>query len=186
MITFKIEEREINMSESWKEITLNQYISILNLEKIIGTFLFNEIYYIRLLEVLCNEEENGLDDMTLETLNSLIIKTSYILEIPEWPINNHILFNDKIWVFPTNYNKLTMGEVISIKTLQQKPDLTQTIPDLLSVILRPGKKVLIDGVEKYIADKFDGNLDERREEILKMTVYNLIGPVNFFLNGSNS
>lgn len=185
MITFKIGEKEINMVDNWGEVSLSQFMRIIDLDDLIGTFLFDELYYIKLLEILCNVEENGLDDMTLETLNMLVEKVKFTSEIPEWPVENYLEHNGKVYVWPKDFNKITWGEMASIKTLQQKHiDMRKSIPEAIAIILRPGKKVIVDGIEKYEAEKFDGDIEKRLQEIMTMPVFNLMGPINFFLNGN--
>jgi hypothetical protein len=188
MITFKIGENEINMVENWTEITLNQYIEIHKLDKLIGTFLFDEIYYIRLLEVLCNVSEGGLDDMDLDMMNALMDKVKFTQEAPTWSIKNYIEHNGTLYVFPSDFNKLTMGEYISIKTIQQGfDDLVLSIPKVLPIILRPGKKILVDGEERYIQDKFEiESLEKREKDLMSIPIIHLMGPIGFFLNGKKN
>lgn len=188
MITFKIGENEINMVENWTEITLNQYIEIHKLDKLIGTFLFDEIYYIRLLEVLCNVSENGLDDMDLDMMNNLIEKVKFTQEAPNFQVKNYFEHNGTLYVFPSDFNKLTMGEYISIKTLQQGyDDMVLSIPKVLSIICRPGKKILVDGQDKYIQDKLDiDSLEKREKDLLSAPLIYIMGPISFFLNGKKN
>jgi hypothetical protein len=81
-----------------------------------------------------------------------------------------------------------MGEYISIKTLQENtPSQAEAIPYIIAVILRPGKLVKDEetGQERWVQDKFDANnIEWRKELFLKQPVFDLMGPVTFFLNGS--
>ena len=78
-----------------------------------------------------------------------------------------------------------MGEYISIKTMQTDKGDIDFIPYLLAIILRPGKKILVENEERMIQEKFDvESMEQRRELFLSHPVIELMGPVSFFLNGN--
>lgn len=187
MKQFKIREKEYQMPTEWDDVTLEVYVKLAELEEKKETFGIPELYLLKVLECLCNVEEDGdLDELTLDTVNELVSLIGYIQEEPKWTNTNHLVIDGIDYVFPNDLNKLTMGEYISIKTLQEGTTTAGIIPYILAIILRPGTKEVDaeTGKERWVQEKFStGNLEWRKELFMKQPVFNLMGPVTFFLNG---
>ncbi|CAB4154142.1 hypothetical protein UFOVP630_26 [uncultured Caudovirales phage] len=187
MKEFKIRERDYQMPTNWDEVTLNVYVRLAELEEKKETFGIPELYLLRVLECLCNVEEEGdLDELTLDLVNDLVGSIGYIQQEPTWTNTNHLVIEGQDYVFPNDLNALTMGEYISIKTLQEGTTTAGIIPYILAIILRPGTKEVDaeTGKERWVQEKFStGNLEWRKELFMKQPVFNLMGPVTFFLNG---
>lgn len=190
MKQFKLNEREYEMPTSWDEMSLSKYVELAKLEELKENFGMPELYLLKVIEALCGAEGGDLDDLTLDMVNELSREVNYLQEQPVWSNSNHIEIEGQDYVFPEDLNKLTMGEYISIKTLQeQQTTQADLIPWLLAVILRPGKKEYNEETKKefWKQDKFNvANLDFRKELFLKQPVFNLMGPVTFFLNGNET
>ena len=190
MKQFKLNEREYEMPTSWDEMSLSKYVELAKLEELKENFGMPELYLLKVIEALCGAEQGDLDDLTLDMVNELSREVNYLQEQPVWSNSNHIEIEGQDYVFPEDLNKLTMGEYISIKTLQeQQTTQADLIPWLLSIILRPGKKEYNEETKKefWKQDKFNvANLEHRRELFLKQPVFNLMGPVTFFLNGNET
>jgi hypothetical protein len=174
------------MPTEWNDVTLEVYVRLAELEEKKEAFGIPELYLLKVLECLCNAEDGDLDELTLDTVNELVSLIGYIQEEPNWVNTNHLIIDEVDYVFPNDLNKLTMGEYISIKTLQENNTTAGIIPYILAIILRPGTKEIDaeTGKEKWVQEKFStSNLEWRKELFMKQPVFNLMGPVTFFLNG---
>ena len=188
MKTFLIGEKEIRVPTNWEEITLRKYFTIAKLEQSKSSFAFEELYMMKMIEVLCDSSEEEMDDMTLEQVTEISESLQFMSNMDDWKIYTNINIGGVDYVFPKDMNKLTMGEYISIKTLQENtPDTIDTIPLILGIILRPGKKIIDDyGKEKWVQNKFDvEGIEIRKELFMDQPVSNVMGAINFFLNGKN-
>jgi hypothetical protein len=188
MKTFLIGEKEIRVPTNWEEITLRKYFTIAKLEQSKSSFAFEELYMMKMIEVLCDSSEEEMDDMTLEQVTEISESLQFMSNMDDWKIHTNINIGGVDYVFPKDMNKLTMGEYISIKTLQENtPDTIDTIPLILGIILRPGKKIIDDyGKEKWVQNKFDvEGIEIRKELFMDQPVSNVMGAINFFLNGKN-
>lgn len=190
MKTFTLNEKEYNMPTEWNEMDLKRYVELAKLEETKESFGIPELYLLRIIEALCDAESGDLDDLTLDMVTDLSSNVAYLQQEPKWKNNRHIEIDGKDYVFPEDLNKLTMGEYISIKTLQeQQTSQADLIPWLLAIILRPGKKVIDEETkaEKWVQDKFNtANLEWRKELFMKQPVFDLMGPVSFFLSGNET
>ena len=190
MKQFKLNETEYEMPTSWDEMNLSKYVELAKLEEMKESFGMPELYLLKVIEALCGAEQGDLDDLTLDMVTELSKEVGYLQEQPVWGNSRHIEIEGQDYVFPEDLNKLTMGEYISIKTLQeQQTSQADLIPYLLAIILRPGKKEYDEETKKefWKQDRFNvSNLDYRKELFLKQPVFNLMGPVSFFLNGNET
>ena len=188
MKKFELNGREFEMPTEWSEITLRHYVELTKLEETKANFLLGELYLLKVIECLCGAEGGDLDDLTIDMVSDLSGSVGFLQQEPKWENTRNIKIGDIDYVFPADLNKLTMGEYISIKTLQENtPSQAEAIPYIIAVILRPGKLVKDEetGQERWVQDKFDANnIEWRKELFLKQPVFDLMGPVTFFLNGS--
>lgn len=188
MKKFELNNKEFMMPTSWSDLTLQHYVNLAQLEENKTQYLLGELYLLKVIEVLCSAEPGELDDLTIDMVSDLSKEVGFLQSEPKWNNTKHIKIDDIDYCFPADLNKLTMGEYISIKTLQENtPSQAQAIPLILAVILRPGKliKDLESGKENWIQDKFDANnIEWRKDLFLQQPVFDLMGPITFFLNGS--
>jgi len=190
MKEFKLNDKNYQMPTAWEDMDLKRYVELAKLEEMKDNFGIPELYLLKVIEALCGAEGGDLDDLTLDMVTELSNEVSFLQEQPNWGNSRHIEIEGQDYVFPEDLNKLTMGEYISIKTLQeQQTTQADLIPWLLAIILRPGKKEYDEEMkkEKWIQDKFNtANLEWRKELFMRQLVFNLMGPVTFFLNGNGT
>lgn len=188
--SFKIDDREFTTITEWSELSVKQYLEISNIQSNKDSFFIDELFMMRLLEVLCNVEEGGLDDLPLDFLPEL---TSYIDKLKEKPIWSNITHFDidgVTYVLMKDLNKITSGEYISLKTIESKykNDSVVMIANLLAVLVRPGKLVKDEetGEETYEIEKFSSkNLEYRSKLLLERgKAIDLVGMIDFFLTGN--
>ena len=190
MKEFKLNDKEYQMPTAWEDMNLKKYVELAKLEEAKESFGMPELYLLKIIEALCDAEQGDLDDLTLDMVGELSQEVGFLQQEPVWGNSRHIEIEGMDYVFPEDLNKLTMGEYISIKTLQeQQTSQADLIPWLLAIILRPGKKEYNEETkkEKWIQDKFNtANLEYRKELFMKQPVFNLMGPVSFFLSGNEA
>ena len=187
MKLIQLTDREIKVPNSWDDITLSKYIQVAKLEETKSSYSFEELYLMKLFEVLCDVEEGDLDSLTLDQVEEVSKELLFLSKQDGFKIKTHINIDDVDYVFPTDLNKLTMGEYISIKTLQERfTNQVDAMPYILAIILRPGKKVEdpYTKKERWVQNKFDvEGMEWRKDLFMNQPVTDLIGSINFFLSG---
>lgn len=188
MKEFRLNEKDYKMPTDWNEMTLRHYINIAKLEESRTEYLLGELYLLKMIECLCLvESDDDLNDLTLDVVSELSTSLSFLHTQPKWSSTKEIQVNGVDYVFPSDLNKLSMGEYISMKTFQEnsKTD-AEAIPYILAIILRPGRKVFDEetGKEKWVQEKFNvSNLEFRKELFMGVLAQDLMGQVGFFLTG---
>lgn len=188
MITIKTNNTEYYMPENYDEMSLETFIRLTKVQESGTEYVFQEYYMIKLLEAMVNAEPGDLDDLTIEEMATLSEKLKYLSEEPKPKKVDMIVINNITYAFPDNFNKLTTGELISIKTLNEEKNTGESILNLLAIILRPATKVLDSetGKERWVRGKFDAqNIEHRKQIFLKLPVLDCLFSVNFFFTGGS-
>lgn len=189
MITFELNDKKFNFPENWEEVNLKQYIEIGKLQEQRTEFLYQELYLLRLLEVLTDVKEGELDDLPIEDINKLGSASLFVSKMPEMNTVKELKIGETLYSPPDDLTKLTIGEFISLKTYQDSArTFWDAVPDMLAILWRPSEKVIDNetGKEKFIREKFKvENLQFRRELFLEQPAINIFGPLLFFslMNG---
>jgi hypothetical protein len=173
--------KEIFVPTEWKDVSLGTYVKIAKLEEVKSQFLFEEIFLLKVIEVLCKVEEGEVDELTIEQIEEIANDLKFLQDQNGWNLQPTIEIDGQVYVFPKDMNKLTMGEYISVKTFQEKFNgSADAIPYILAVILRKG--IMMNG--KWIQSRFEvEDLETRKNLFLAQSIDKMMGAVDFFLGG---
>lgn len=188
MITIKTNDTEYYMPENYDEMTLNTFIRLTKVQESNTEYIFQEYYMIKLLEAMVCAEPGDLDELTIEEMADLSDKLKYLSEEPKAKKVDKITIGEITYAFPENFNKLTTGELISIRTLNDGKGTAESILNLLAIVLRPATKHIDaeTGKEKWIRTKFDAqNIEYRKSLFGTLPVLDCLYSVNFFFTGGS-
>lgn len=172
MTTIKLNEKEIQIIEGWKEITLGKYIDIIKLYNIKNDLLEEEFFLrlITLISCLTRDEVYNLYPEDMKVFEEYILNNKFSLDQFEKEKCLNFEFNNTPYttVLP---QKLTMGELISIKLLEKKSeDLLDSWLNLICILIRPATLSKDEfGEDVYVANKFEGDEEIliKRKELFK-------------------
>lgn len=190
MKTIKIREKEINVKTTWNELTIKEYLDIINLQN--NDDMIDEEFAVELIYILSGLEKSFLYSLYTSEMNNLseIVNDFNISDtLKSNPFNK--LEIDGIVYTPVNVNELTTGETISLKIMRKdnKSEL-DNILNMLSILIRPGKEVVDEfGETKLVPVEFDGDIDvlKKRKEIFKnINAENAIWILENFTGGKAS
>ena len=187
MKTFSINKKEFNLATDWSELTLRQYLSLVKTKEKESTYPIPTLFMIAVFEILCGAQSGELDDMELETLGVLTKELEFINKTPKFSKLESINIDGVDYIFPSDLSKTKLNEVITIQSIRQKIEGVDFIPYLLAVLLRPGKKVYDNELQKdvWVQDRFDGKNYEYRVNLFldKCKGVDVMSIADFFLTG---
>jgi hypothetical protein len=166
------EELELNVIENWNEVTLGTYLKFIELIDVKSKLeLSDEEFFIKELAIIAGVDEQTLMEYPLSELGKFLdVITNLIkLEVDE-TLPEYIEIDDKLYVPKKNMSNLTAGEMIVIKTLQEKQAETGVADvylGMIAVLLRPGFKREENGVVKYLQHKLEIESLMERKNIFK-------------------
>jgi hypothetical protein len=184
MITLRLEiDGELqtyNVPESWEDVTVEHFISLWDVQaKKYDTKLEMSIDVIsRLLKI----DLELIYMMDIKDYNKLLEAIKFIDEkiVPE-DLPQSVIVDDEEYFLKKDFDKLNMGEVISLNILLEKyeNDITLAMPELLCIFLR--KKNGGDELES-----FKSSMMQRAEMFKKVNITKVHNLFTFFLTGNDS
>ncbi len=170
MTAIHINDKKYFFPSCWEEVTVEQYIKILNWEpdKDIA-----DRDYVKLLSILLGDKFSGMEN-TIENEITLIDAVGWVVFSP-FAFSKHVpkvlMFHEPVDI-PQNIRELSIGQNIHVRReIEKCKVLEQAIPMACAIYLQP----LIDN------KKFNLNrAKEIAKEVEQMPIY-LIHPLGFFL-----
>lgn len=174
MYKFTVNDKEFSIPTKWEELTMRHYMEIIKIP------LNDQTYIRQLLNNIGGLTEDDLNELTIGELNDILVKFDYLTKEPKFKTKKLVNFNDEVYSFAENLNHLKLGEIISIKTYQEKYG-EQSLPYIIAILLRKGHK---DERGKFVQEKFDASMIEERVKLfMDLPVTEFLGSLNFFLSG---
>lgn len=189
MIKLEIADKEFTIASSYEELSLGHYIDILkqsrSTERLSPTLA--DLKMIAILSDKPKECEESLTQLTLDEFKELTkhfewVSNSDILEsFKSKEQKNHFEIDGKKYSIHSNYNKLSLGEMVSYETLasQQQSDL-DPLEIAFGVLLRPLDKN--DKMVEFTEEVFQ-EVIKNKYKVNMMDVY---GTIAFFLHGGQT
>lgn len=185
MITLTINEKDYNIASAYEEMSIGQYIDLIKVSETKVKLDTNaaDIKVISLLSDSPEQLEKALWDFDYDDYKELLTyftwvnNTKILEEFKSQEPKEYIEINDQTYKLISNYNKLSLGEVISFETImkQENSDLHR-LDIAFGMLLRPvedGKMV------KFTQETFDSVI-KNRYHVKMIDIY---AALSFFLAG---
>ena len=184
MIELTIDGNSYDIAENWDEISFSKYIQLTHLNKDEN---LNEITRaISIIAALSNDPEpleKALYQLTQEEFNDIATNFEWTNQpIEKFCVEKETIEIDgKTYKIKKNYNKLTLGELVSVETLIAQNKNLDQLEIVFGVLLR---EIDADGNEKdFNEDDFFFVISELQTKVMLVDVYSCI---SFFLSGDKS
>ena len=165
--------KDIIIPQEWSDVTLKEFIllSELNIKN-----YKNEIdYYLNILEIFGNDLNDIKNYINIMDISNIISEMTFLKEMPQGDKLNSVVIDEVEYILQKDFNKLNVGEYISIETMIEKDKLNNisSIPVILSVVLKPKD------------EKFNADIMKTRSEMFKnkLNIEQVIDMGIFFSNG---
>lgn len=182
-----IRDKELNVIDSWDEITVGQYINLMESYSKLGT-ISDEEFLLEFIGVLTTVDKDFLFDLYEEELTEFVdLVDNFQLEKFLTEDCKTFTFNDRLYSY-VPANKLTVGETISLKLLasNNKTQFDDWL-NILSIVIRPATETTNEfGEKQYQIEKFNGDIDiinKRKELIKNIPAKNGLHITSAFMNG---
>jgi hypothetical protein len=191
MEKFLIQDREINIKSNWSEVSLAEFVPIMELQTKSDKIL-PEVFLIELLGILSDVSSSYYYNsyLTDEEIDTLTNHMSNFMKDIERKKVDCFRINGNLYSYEIP-NKLTYGEKISYQLLEQssKSDYESWLT-LLAILVRPAVEEKDEfGDIKYKVEPFNGDIDvlEKRKQLFKnIPAENALWIVENFINGKKA
>lgn len=179
-------ELSVNVYDSWNEVPFKNYFIIQDLEQ--GSKEDQIEYTLNMIQAISNAKKEDLLDFSNDELLKVIEVFQNIGEINKDNLKDYIIIDSTIYVPKKQMKNITASEMIYIKQLQKQSKNDKEISlAVLAILLRPGYKKEVDGIEKYIQHALDADTIEERKELFlnRLSINDVLPLLSFFLSGIN-
>ena len=194
MVQFNFNDKVYNLTTSWNEITLGQFIKVNKIQQTNALIkLSEETLAQQLLEALTNSEVGEFDEMLYKQLTSL---TPYIIELQNGAaeFNNqkfitgvdHWVIDGVLYSYKSDPNDLNAGEVSDLKHyIANKTNEWDYLADIATVLIRPATESLTpSGMKWYKLSKRNTNSHNYDKRIvMNMWLGDITRVIGFFFVG---
>lgn len=129
--------------KSWKEITVNKFLELQQIEKTYERTGDDDLDAINravaILQVLCDATEDEILNLPKDVFSSLLKQTDFLLEMPKAKITDKYFINGKRYNVFLEMNNMTVSQYIDFQTFYKQQD--KYTKEMIACFLIPeGKK----------------------------------------------
>jgi len=134
------EEFNLEMPEKWEEVNVEQFCQIMEIQERVKD-LTKISSAVELISAITKIPKNIIWLMTPEDFAKLTNALAFVNTEIEAPLKKSIMIDDEEYFVKSNFEELTMGEIITIEQLveQTNNNLFKTMDKLLTIFLRKKK-----------------------------------------------
>jgi hypothetical protein len=166
----EIEDKEFNLPEGWNEVSVELFSEITKHSGFLSEYKSQTLFALEMLAILIGTEKETIMKLNKESFTTLA-------ELCNW-MNNDVKPTDKveweingeIWVALTDFNKLTMGEAISLELILTDSKPEEVLINLLPLLIRKAKTVVKGGEKVLVPSDFNEEEYDENKEILKKEI----------------
>lgn len=187
MIQLEINSRVFNIVSSYKEVSMGQYIDMLKITDA-KLKLDQNVENMKMIAILSDapeELETLLWAFTLEDFAQLMPYFAWVNDkdasdmlLKAEPVKEMII-DDKKYSITTNFNRMTMGEIVSFELILKNSSDFHRMEIAFGVLVRP---VIDDCIIPFSQDVFD-DIIKLKYKIKMVDIYAII---SFFLSGEQT
>ncbi len=161
-----------NIVESWKEVTLEKFISI-NLDVNNKSKTKEAKETIALLSNLPNEIIN---ELSLKNVVLILDKLAEVQTETKGILEKIYVIDGVEYGFHPDLSEITLGEYADIETFVNR-DLQKHLPEIMAILFRP---VVAKEKDVYTIEAYDGDISLRAEKMRKMNAEQVQSALVFF------
>lgn len=126
--------------KNWKDITINVYQKLQNLNLNRSSDIIDEIDdNVKILSILCDVDEDTIADLEVSEYKTLVSQCAFLNEMPKVNIKDEYWINDKLYQVQYGVQNMTMAQYIDYQTYLK--DSSKYTKEMVSCFVFPkGKK----------------------------------------------
>jgi hypothetical protein len=170
------ENYEFDVPESWEEITVKEFTKIMELAD--NKDNLSEIeFFVKVINVLTGIPEEIIYVTPIDKFNQISQLLNFIDKEIKGELKESIIVDGEEYFLKTQFDDLTMGEVISIEMLVEKyGNVNKCLDQLLCIFLRKKK-------ENGKLESFKVSHMERAQQFEKVSITDIYQLMVFFSDG---
>ena len=163
--------KKYRVIESWKEVTLEKWIKLTELE---GLTQAQETK--ALINTLSDIPEKLISKLSLPDITVILSRIAQIQQEKNNELVKVIEVDGKEYGFHPNLSDITLGEFADLEHFI-KQGVQDNLPEIMAILYRP---IVEKEGDAYIIEAYDGKIDVRAEKFKKMSAEQVESSLVFF------
>ena len=163
--------KEFKLINSWEEVTLEKWLSLIDFETGTKTEEATET-----IAALSNIPKQLVKELALSDVAVIMNRVAALQQKQDTKLKRIIEIDGIKYGFHPDLDELTLGEYADLETFI-KGGMEKNLPEIMAVLYRPIKDKKND---IYIIDAYDGDIRLRTEEMKKMSAQQVQSALRFF------
>ena len=180
MTTKLLSNHEINIPDSWNDISFVDYVNLFKYRECVTTDMLEIDITLNLFILLCNPPQEVLDNITVPELADISnIISKFLINEKEYKEEDPTFFTyqDQLYSYSRDFDELGVQELKAIQASKKK--YPHDMIDIVSILVREST-LSEDQKAKRIPFR-QSDVENRKQIFLTMPWDNFVGPINFFL-----
>jgi hypothetical protein len=171
MIKLEIEDKEFSLPEGWHEVSVELFSKITEHSGFLSEYKSQTLFALEMLALLIGTEKETIMKLNKESFSKLAELCSWMNSDVKEGDKTEWVIDGEVWIALTDFNKLTMGEAISLELILSESKPHDILTNLLPLLVRKTKTV-VKGDEKILVptdfneDEYDENKQLLKKEIM--------------------
>ena len=162
---------EFKLIDSWKDVTLENWLKLIDFQEGSKTKEAEET-----IAVLSNIPKKLIKELALKDVAVIMSRIADLQQKQNSSLKRVIEIDGVEYGFHPDLDSITLGEYADLETFI-KGGLENHLPEIMAILYRPIKEKKND---IYIIDAYDGNITLRKEEMKKMSAEQVQSALVFF------
>jgi len=186
MIIIEMGGKDYNLPEGWNEVNLEMFRKIQRLSSVLNSYKSKTQFALEMTGILMNAPISDLMKLDRESYEVLSDKCAWVQD--EIKTNRKVKsfeINGETWMPLDNFNKLSMGDQISIELMISESDEVDILGNILPMMIRRAVKKIRNGEEVLVPGEFDvENYEETKSLLLNnLFITDVLNLQSFFFGG---
>lgn len=171
---------KIKLPDNWSEVSLNDYIEIVDVIQIDMDELDKQV---KIISILSKVNEDTILKLSLSDIKKLIVHIGFIYSEPKGikPPNN-IMLKGKQYNINYDLRKITGGEYIDLcEYTKDKNDITRNLNNVLAIFIKPKDKDCYEVINGNKVQTIDSRNNVSKLLLDEMNMQDVLAMSSFFL-----
>lgn len=170
MIVVEILDKEYNLPEGWHEVSVEKFERIIKHSTFLSEYKSQVLFSLEMIAIILDAPIEDIKRLNKESFEILVEKCLWTKgEIMPTP-KDEIYIDDAVYIPIKDFNKLTMGDTVSIEVMIAESKPEEVLGNILPVLIRKGVTKVKEGKSVLVPGEFDADEYNELKDLFKKNI----------------
>ena len=170
MIQIEILDKEYDLPEGWHEVSVEKFEKIIKHSTFLSEYKSQMLFALEMIAIILDAPLEDIKRLNKESFEILADKCAWAKnEIMATP-KDEIHIGDEVFIPIKDFNKLTMGDTVSIELMIAESKPEEVLGNILPVLVRKGVSKVKEGKTILVPGEFDADEYSELKDLFKKNI----------------